>query len=61
MNVSGEWFGTFAGAMEGGRRSPSRGRPGKSSPDLVKLTERLRPKKLEESPGLEKVSRGMRK
>jgi hypothetical protein len=45
--------------MAGGRRSPSRFRPGKTSLGEEKKTANPREKKLGESPGDEKMSRGI--
>ena len=38
MKVSGERFGTDGGIMDGGRRRPSRFRPGKTSVGVEKKT-----------------------
>lgn len=48
---------TDGGDMEGGRRSPSRMRPGKISLGVEKEIANPKVKKLGESPGLEKISR----
>lgn len=44
VNVSGERLGTEGGIMEGGRKRPSRPRPGKISLGVLKKTEKPREK-----------------
>ena len=49
----------WGGTIEGGRRRLLRSSPGKTSVGVAKKTAKPREKKLGESPGLEKISRGI--
>src|SRR4051812_42674249 len=57
--TSADRFGTLGGMMAGGRKRPCRSRPGKTSDGDAKKAANPRVKKLGESPGLEKISRGI--